>query len=238
MRRALLAVNRVLRLWRFDSAPQHHLAPVAQWAERRPPQPMCAGSTPAGAPAPQLGADRAVVVNSADTSVFQTEAAGSMPASRSTSERGRWDCWLGHCPFKAGDRDRYPDRLRTNDAHVAQWRGQLPVEETIAGSSPVVSAAALWLNRQSAGVKCRATGFESPRSHVFPAVVAQPAEAPGRGPGQSGFDSPQPHVMPVELDRMSTRLVNGRYRVRVPGQAPPELPNTMPVGPVGTDTAL
>lgn len=39
----------------------------------------------------------AVVVNSADTSVFQTEAAGSMPADRSDGprpgvRRGRCDC--------------------------------------------------------------------------------------------------------------------------------------------------
>ena len=117
-----LAVNRALRLWRFDSAPHHHLAPVAQWTEQRPPKPMRAGSTHAGGTGATFGPDRAVVVNSADTSVFQTEAAGSMPADRSTrSTRGRWDCWLGRHPFKAEDRDRYPDRLRTKvHAPVAQ----------------------------------------------------------------------------------------------------------------------
>lgn len=53
------------------------------------------GSTPSFTTAPEPRALPAVVVNSADTSVFQTEAEGSMPSGRSRSGALAPDAHLG-----------------------------------------------------------------------------------------------------------------------------------------------
>ena len=120
------AVNRTpLRGHRgFDSLLHHQLsAPVAQRTEQRLPKPRRAGSNPAGgsgAAGDRAGGACAVVVNSADTSVFQTEAEGSMPSDRSfglqrvgltEGRRVFTPDGTGSTPVRATTRQRRPGTL-------------------------------------------------------------------------------------------------------------------------------
>ncbi len=118
----------------------------------RCPTPTGAGSTPAGGtrPPPDGAKGFAVVVNSADTSVFQTEEAGSMPADRSAAHH--------HAPVAQSEQSatlrtsrsqvrvlvgalaEVRQRPRLRDAHVAQRPGHRIVDAATAGSSPVASA--------------------------------------------------------------------------------------------------
>lgn len=77
---------------RFDPAQVHAAAtPVRlRKVDRRTLNPEDLGSTPGRATAPQHH-PQAVLVNSADTPVFQTGAAGSMPAGRSGAGKGTAD---------------------------------------------------------------------------------------------------------------------------------------------------
>lgn len=173
----------------FRSGPHHQFAPVAQWTERRPSKPTCAGSSPAGG-ATRTDQRSRVVCGRGELGghVGLPNRSSGFDARRPLDGQHRRDC---SCTVLAGGRHRSPPALLTwpsgkgTALSMRRFAGSSPVVSAVRGSSPI--GRGTWSRARPVGVR-------------LPGAARIPCLSSSFG--------------------QSARLVNGRSRVRLPGEAP------------------